>query len=363
MGSGASKEAPLAQVQRRSASLSSRLDPRQPPPAAELDRLCKQGLVVPCELDGPFATAAFHKNVSGNHRGYCDDASWKVDMARKWAAMQQQSSWDAVDTSVPDFSPEFACSTGTIGGRPLDLQQLRPRVESAQVELRAAYSGLLAAARTDDEGGEDAYQTLTKDPAFDAKRFREALLLRRVSELAEQARVVEEASLRAGDTDRCDGAPAASLATTPVQRAVAAAWTARQEGSRQREHRDATDMLSLYDGALRALPQLWALTVAAREASGQQDAPMEWSLKRPLRAWHKLGREYGGKVSRLTDVARSTILLRGLPELMRAAAFLLGHGQVSAAPHTRSCTHDRQHPQLPLSRPRSRALALWCAGD
>ena len=65
----------------------------------------------------------------------------------------------------------------------------------------------------------------------------------------------------------------------------------RQKGGR------ALDLLGLYKGALRALPELWQLGEAIAVASGEADVHGSWGVKKPMRIWFKLNTKYDGDLS------------------------------------------------------------------
>jgi len=230
--------------------------------------LIAEGNVVPDEFDGPYVPDSYHANVTGEERGYRFKAGREEWKNINRANLAKLDDWSAMDPEYLDeygIDPDYMFSYGTINGKSVNMQELRPEVIAAKQAMRACY-----------------------DEAFNAARakFGASEVFVRILALPE-------------------------ITTTP-----------RQPGGEQ------LDILGLYKGALGAIEELWQYGQQVLEASGEAAGPRAlvssaWSIKKPCRVWYNLTTKYGGDISRVTDCARISIELTSAEALEEAANFLL----------------------------------------
>ena len=190
--------------------------------------LIKQNLVLPDELEGPYVLSKYHKNWRGRGRGFFEEAGedkWGDSNREK---MKKWESWGSIDWDHPDApDPDFALESGSVGGKGLNIKELRPSIIAAQREMVQVYTA--------------AFERAVAKP----------------------------------------GAAAAFEKITQLEE--------RRNKERQPGGRD-LDIFGLFKGALGAIGELWAYGLEVREASGEHDAGLSWGIKKAVRTrcWHTL---------------------------------------------------------------------------
>jgi len=87
-----------------------------------------------------------------------------------------------------------------------------------------------------------------------------------------------------------------------------------------------TDLAVLYQGNITMLPELWRITLTIASAGNSQRC--SWSLKRLMRTNKKLQEKYNRRVSRVTDIARTSIVFDTIADLAEAYNFALANAKV-----------------------------------
>ena len=119
---------------------------KAPPPS--FAALIDAGTVVPDEHDGPYALSSYHRNVTGEHRGYKAQVGFDAWFATNKAIMARQTSWATIDFEAEDaVDPEYMFSYGRIDGKGVDMRELRPVVITAQAAMKAGYDAAFESAR------------------------------------------------------------------------------------------------------------------------------------------------------------------------------------------------------------------------
>ena len=187
--------------------------------------LIAEGNVVPDEFDGPYVHNSYHANVTGEERGYRFKAGrdeWKKNNRENLAKLDDWSSIDPEYLDEYGIDPDYMFSYGTINGKSVNMQELRPEVIAAKQEMRACYDEAFKGAR---------------------EKFGAAEVFGRILALPEKR------------------------------------GTMQQPGGEQ------LDIIGLYKGALGALEHLWQYGQQALEVSGEAAGPRAlvsaaWGIKK-----------------------------------------------------------------------------------
>ena len=187
--------------------------------------LIAEGNVVPDEFDGPYVHNSYHSNVTGEERGYRFKAGRDEWLKNNRENLAKLDDWSSIDPEYLDeygIDPEYMFSYGTINGKSVNMQELRPEVIEAKQGMRACY-----------------------DEAFKAEsgKFGAAEVFGRILALPDKPSTIQ------------------------------------QPGGEQ------LDLIGLYKGALGALEELWKYGQQALEASGEAAGPRAlvsaaWSIKK-----------------------------------------------------------------------------------
>ena len=189
---------------------------KAPPPS--FAALIADGTVVPDEHDGPYMLGSYHRNVTGQFRGYKGKAGYDAWLATNKAIMARQTSWATIDFEAEDaVDPEYMFSYGRINGGGVNMGQLRPTVIEAQAAMKVGYGAAFESAR----GKQGAAA------GFD-----------RIAALAEIS------------------------------------------GKVQQPGGDQLDLVGLYKGALGAVGELWEYGQRAIAASGEAGVAASWGIKK-----------------------------------------------------------------------------------
>ena len=175
--------------------------------------------------------------------------------------MAKQTGWDSIDFDSEDApDPTFLLAYGAINGTGCNMHLFRLTVIAAQQAMRKEYGAAQEKARAQ---------------------------------------------------------PGAAAAFTRIEQIEDKRGKVAQPGG------SALTILELYKGALTALPELWCFGEKVAEASGEQDVELSWGIKKPVRIWFKLATKYDGDVSKVTDCARISVVLRSVEAFERALRFVL----------------------------------------
>ena len=97
--------------------------------------LIAEGNVVPDEFDGPYVHDSYHANVTGEERGYRFKAGREEWKNINRANLAKLDDWSAMDPEYLDeygIDPDYMFSYGTINGKSVNMQELRPEVIAAK---------------------------------------------------------------------------------------------------------------------------------------------------------------------------------------------------------------------------------------
>ena len=263
MGSAASCQGPA------------KLDKHAVPPRGVINEALLTGRCIPCELAGPYALGSYHKNTDGRAMGFESAASfdaWFEAERARLAAYVNWERWREHADALETCSAEFVMVYGhhAMGGRNFDLSATRPRLEAERRAMIAAYE----APRHDAAAASPAaFHLLTTDEKYASSTSAKALqphstiaaLFRgSIEALPQLAQLARDASL----------AGAAAAAESEAAAEAAATGTAEEQGA------------------------------------------FSWSVKKLGRVSKKLVEKYEGKISRVNDVARASIVFRTLAGLL-----------------------------------------------
>ena len=213
------------------------------PDAEKLRRLLAEGRVLVCEASGPYAAEHFHRNVTGASRGYSRLALWEAATAKHDAALARLGDWSELDPEhLDDIDADQLFSCGMVKGRPLDMGKVRPRVRQAQAKMRQQYGA--------------AYDALLAQPEMHGRDLHE---------------LATSAALSSANTGEW------------YRERVASGQAVGKVG-----HHDVSNITELCAGALKALPELWAISQSVLEAGRDAGGHVTWGLKKPRRIWFKL---------------------------------------------------------------------------
>ena len=234
---------------------------RSRPSSTRIERLVKEGTVVPDEKEGPYAFDSYHSNTIGKDRCYKNrggEAAWDQENRERFA---KETDWGTIDFETNGVDPDWMFSFGAIGGTTtVQMWKLRPVVERAQEAMKKQYGA--------------AYEKAKAQPGV-------AAALDRIEALEELA-----------------------------QKKVS------QPGG------TSLSILDLYKGALSSLYRLWLFGVDAVEASGEAGVVLEWRIKKVRRIYYKLATKYKGDVSKVTDCAAISLVFASAEGLERAATWV-----------------------------------------
>ena len=118
-----------------------------PPSFAEL---IAEGNVVPDEFDGPYVHDSYHANVTGEERGYRFKAGRDQWLKNNEENLAKLGDWSSVDPEYLDeyaVDPEYMFSYGTINGKSVNMQELRPAVIEAKQVMQDCYDKAFTEAR------------------------------------------------------------------------------------------------------------------------------------------------------------------------------------------------------------------------
>ena len=262
-------EADAALLRSAAASLLNKLEPlhtapkqsRSRPSSTRIERLVKEGTVVPDEKEGPYAFDSYHSNTIGKDRCYKNtggEAAWDQENRERFA---KETDWGTIDFETNGVDPDWMFSFGAIGGTTtVQMWKLRPVVERAQEAMKKQYGA--------------AYEKAKAQPGV-------AAALDRIEALEE-------------------------LAQKKVSQPGGTSLT----------------ILDLYKGALSSLYRLWLFGVDAVEASGEAGVVLEWRVKKVRRIYYKLATKYKGDVSKVTDCAAISLVFASAEGLERAATWV-----------------------------------------
>ena len=234
---------------------------RSRPSSTRIERLVKEGTVVPDEKEGPYAFDSYHSNTIGKDRCYKNrggEAAWDQENRERFA---KETDWGTIDFETNGVDPDWMFSFGAIGGTTtVQMWKLRPVVERAQEAMKKLYGA--------------AYEKAKAQPGV-------AAALDRIEALEE-------------------------LAQKKVSQPGGTSLT----------------ILDLYKGALSSLYRLWLFGVDAVEASGEAGVVLEWRIKKVRRIYYKLATKYKGDVSKVTDCAAISLVFASAEGLERAATWV-----------------------------------------
>ena len=234
---------------------------RSRPSSTRIERLVKEGTVVPDEKEGPYAFDSYHSNTIGKDRCYKNrggEAAWDQENRERFA---KETDWGTIDFETNGVDPDWMFSFGAIGGTTtVQMWKLRPVVERAQEAMKKQYGA--------------AYEKAKAQPGV-------AAALDRIEALEE-------------------------LAQKKVSQPGGTSLT----------------ILDLYKGALSSLYRLWLFGVDAVEASGEAGVVLEWRIKKVRRIYYKLATKYKGDVSKVTDCAAISLVFASAEGLERAATWV-----------------------------------------
>ena len=234
---------------------------RSRPSSTRIERLVKEGTVVPDEKEGPYAFDSYHSNTIGKDRCYKNrggEAAWYEENRERFA---KETDWGTIDFETNGVDPDWMFSFGAIGGTTtVQMWKLRPVVERAQEAMKKQYGA--------------AYEKAKAQPGV-------AAALDRIEALEE-------------------------LAQKKVSQPGGTSLT----------------ILDLYKGALSSLYRLWLFGVDAVEASGEAGVVLEWRIKKVRRIYYKLATKYKGDVSKVTDCAAISLVFASAEGLERAATWV-----------------------------------------
>lgn len=182
--------------------------------------LIAEGNVVPDEFDGPYVQNSYHDNVTGEERGFRFKAGRNEWLKNNRDNLAKLDDWSVIDPEYLDeygIDPDYMFSYGTINGKSVNMQELRPEVIEAKQKMRACYDEAFKAAR---------------------EKFGAAEVFNRILALPEKHS------------------------------------TMQQPGGEQ------LDVIGLYKGALGAVGELWAYGQQAIVASGEAGVAASWGLKK-----------------------------------------------------------------------------------
>ena len=234
---------------------------RSRPSSTRIERLVKEGTVVPDEKEGPYAFDSYHSNTIGKDRCYKNrggEAAWDQENRERFA---KETDWGTIDFETNGVDPDWMFSFGAIGGTTtVQMWKLRPIVERAQEAMKKQYGA--------------AYEKAKAQPGV-------AAALDRIEALEE-------------------------LAQKKVSQPGGTSLT----------------ILDLYKGALSSLYRLWLFGVDAVEASGEAGVVLEWRIKKVRRIYYKLATKYKNDVSKVTDCAAISLVFASAEGLERAATWV-----------------------------------------
>ena len=234
---------------------------RSRPSKTRIERLVKEGTVVPDEKEGPYAFDSYHSNTIGKDRCYKNrggEAAWYEENRERFA---KETDWGTIDFETNGVDPDGMFSFGAIGGTTtVQMWKLRPVVERAQEAMKKQYGA--------------AYEKAKAQPGV-------AAALDRIEALEE-------------------------LAQKKVSQPGGTSLT----------------ILDLYKGALSSLYRLWLFGVDAVEASGEAGVVLEWRIKKVRRIYYKLATKYKNDVSKVTDCAAISLVFASAEGLERAATWV-----------------------------------------
>eukprot|EP00466_Bigelowiella_natans_P013042 jgi/Bigna1/72502/fgenesh1_pg.20_\ len=251
------------------------------------------GRVIPCEFYGPSRPDRFHRNLLGKLRGFSDSgafAQWekvRLDQApssRKWKDVDPRFTTPEDMMLNGDTTYRLTDDAGTV--RPFSWSSVEPRIEAAKAESKAKYT--------------QAWEVISdheKGPSL-------------VSEAASKCTFKKKGGNGAGVHFKYSG------------------WAFADVKLMMPEH-VAAQTLQLYEQALVATGPLFVLACkcAASVRGLMKGTAVQWSIKKPLRYLRKVYEKYG-RMAKLTDVARCSIVFDTCEEVANAITWLLKNAEV-----------------------------------
>jgi len=242
------------------------LDGNEAPPDEFISACLRSGNVIPDETD-PWDPSKFHANWQGYEAGHTDQEArkqWFESMNAQLAAFE---SWDKVDIHTCD--PDYAMTYGDNAlGSKLPFADLKPMIDEEREKMTNIYKRVLDEQKRKEPA---AWAALASDTKF-------------------------------------------------------ATADKNKDGSLLELVQPTTNMQVLYQGNIAALPDLWRTTCQIAAAGGSKRCC--WSLKRLMRTNKKLQEKYNKRVSRVTDISRTSIVLETLEGLVAAFDCVLSIAKV-----------------------------------
>ena len=281
------KEAPPPTKKRRPSRellFRGEMDRHAEPPEEVLEALVEEGRVVPCELYGPGCAMKYHGNIAGANMAFSSTDARREYFETNRQSLEKYQRWS--ELSIADTNADWAMRYGSQAfcGVPFSFGTFKDRLER---EKKMMVSDYATAVKKCQDREPSEYHAIVHDPKY---------------------------------ASFCIPLQASSPTTTKKKRSTFDFDTKPTQPT--------TDLVTLYGSSLRILPKLWRIVQDVAEAAGDPVPPTAWSVKKLLRAQTKLFTDYGGRVEKLTDIARASIVCGDLKQLRRAVDEILKRGGV-----------------------------------
>jgi len=242
------------------------LNGTEAPPAEFISECLRSGKVIPDESD-PWDSSRFHANFQGYESGHTDQESRKRWFEKMNAQLAAFGSWDKVD--IHNCDPDYAMTYGDHAmGCKFPFAELKPMIDAERDKMTNIYKSVCDAQANTEPS---AWTALTTDPKY-------------------------------------------------------ATCCTNKDGVRLELIQPTTNLAVLYQGNIAMLPELWRITLTIASAGNSKRC--SWSLKKLMRTNKKLQEKYSRRVSRVTDVARTSIVFETIADLAKAYDFALANAKV-----------------------------------
>eukprot|EP00747_Dinoflagellata_sp_TGD_P212155 gnl/TRDRNA2_/TRDRNA2_85277_c0_seq2.p1 gnl/TRDRNA2_/TRDRNA2_85277_c0~~gnl/TRDRNA2_/TRDRNA2_85277_c0_seq2.p1 ORF type:complete len:506 (+),score=100.69 gnl/TRDRNA2_/TRDRNA2_85277_c0_seq2:120-1637(+) len=235
------------------------------PPVSFIEWVRKSGRACPDESN-PYDASSFHHNFKGYEMGHKDQAARQRYFAKMNANLSRFGSW--ANLNIHEADADYAMNYGDHAlGVPFPFAELKPMLEREKQRMADSYTSALDIARAKET---DAFRELTTNPKY-------------------------KSNLK------------------------------KSSGSSTKCLQPDDTLEGLYMGSIGAMSEMWDLT--EKIAAAGSSTEYCWSIKKLLRTTKKMFEKYDRHPSRVTDVARSSIVLGTLRELTRSFDCALDTGK------------------------------------
>ena len=259
-----------SQTKRRRPSLQEDMDTHCAPPEAILERLVKEGRVIPCEFYGFKCSQRYHANVSGKQMAFSSGDARRLSFEQNREDLSRYGSWESLDIAETNADWAMRYGSQAFRGVPFMFSKFKARLEKERKTMIRDYASAVAVCRSREP---DEYKLIVEN-------YKSFVFTKKKTYVY-------------SDNDH----------------------------KKKKPRQPTTDLTELYSLSLKALPVLWQVVERVAKKAGTQT--YAWSIKKLLRAQAKLLGDYEGQVDLLTDVARASIVCANLKELRHALDELL----------------------------------------